>query len=162
MEFTEIERKFLITGFPTGLEEIHRHTSRIFYLSTNPEVRASNYSSSSRDDCQLTIKSAGTLTRREVMIDVPRDKFDALKAMVNHDFIVKDYRRFALPDGNILECSHVDPGSPSSFYYAEVEFENEDAALAFDVSQIPTFDHEVTDDPSWKMKNYWRRTRLGE
>lgn len=162
MEFTEIERKFLITGFPTDLEELTRHTSHIFYLSVDPEIRASNYFSPTRDDCQLTVKSAGTFTRREVMIALDRERFDALKTMVPHDLIVKDYRRFALPDGNTLECSQVDPGSPTGFYYAEVEFESEEAARGFHVEQISTLIREVTDDPSWKMKNYWRRTRLGE
>ena len=38
---------------------------------------------------------------------------------------------YALPGGLTLECSLVDEGEPTAFYYAEVEFASEAEAKAF-------------------------------
>ena len=52
----------------------------------------------------------------------------------------------------------MDPGSESEFIYAEIEFESEEAANEF---LKPDFlGEEVTNDDSYKMKNYWKRTRI--
>ena len=71
--------------------------------------------------------------------------------------IEKDYRVYALPDGLRLECSLVDEGTPTAFYYAEVEFDSLEAAYAF---QPPAFlGREVTEERGYSMGQYWERKR---
>ena len=71
--------------------------------------------------------------------------------------IKKDYRAYAC-DGHVLEVCLVDVGTEWEFCYGEIEFENEEEASAF--FPEPWLGTEITDDPSCKMKNYWKRTRL--
>lgn len=67
----------------------------------------------------------------------------------------KRFRTYALPDGHTLECSLVDEGEPTAFYYAEVEFASEAEAAAFAVP--PFLGAEVTADPSFTMSAYAAR-----
>jgi len=68
-----------------------------------------------------------------------------------------DFRIYELPGGLELECSHVDKGTDSEFMYAEVEFPSVDIAENF--TPLSIFVRDVTRDPRYKMKNYWRHTR---
>ena len=54
--------------------------------------------------------------------------YDALVAMTGLEPIKKELKKYQLPDGHILECCNVDPGTENNFMYAEVEFEDEDTA----------------------------------
>ena len=51
----------------------------------------------------------------------------------------------------------VDKGRESEFMYAEVEFPSVQAAESFE--PLPCFTADVTKDSSYKMKNFWKRTR---
>ena len=156
--FTEIERKFLIDAFPADLPLKRQHQVYQAYLSLDPEVRIRRNEKEGQDTAYfLTIKSGNGLVREEVELDISKTHFYALAKMIEHPFISKDFRVYQLPDGLELECSLVDKGKSSEFMYAEIEFPNVDAAKSFEA--FPIFKKEVTDDPAYKMKNYWTKTR---
>ena len=106
----------------------------------------------------LTIKSNGELIRDEIEVKISKAQYDALVAMTGLEPIKKELKKYQLPDGHILECCNVDPGTENNFMYAEVEFEDEDTANKF--TPLPIFTKEVTSDASYKMKNYWAKTRI--
>ena len=156
--FTEIERKFLIDSFPEGLPLKGQYQVRQGYLSFDPEVRVRRRAAVGQEAaCFLTIKSGSGLVRREVELEISQSHFDALARMIPQPFITKDFRVYQLPGGLALECSLVDKGMDSEFMYAEVEFPSVEAAVRF--APLPFFGREVTDDPAYRMKNYWKKTR---
>ena len=89
---------------------------------------------------------------------ITKEHFYALAEMVTQPFITKDFRIYQLPGGLELECSLVDKGCDTEFMYAEVEFPSVQAAENFE--PLPCFTADVTKDSSYKMKNFWKRTRL--
>lgn len=157
----EIERKWLIKGLPSEIYK-HKYSSNIKqgYISVDPEVRIrSNINPISDgtvfDKYFLSIKSNGTLSRMEVEIEISKDNFDSLLKLVPYDLISKKYFTYEFA-GYTIEMSEVD----GQWYYAEVEFESEEDAKAF-VFPFPNLViKETTDDPDFKMKNYWTKTRL--
>lgn len=156
----EIERKFLLNKLPDSRPSKH---IEIFqgYVSTNPEVRIRSYEVLDGDgaghkDYKLTIKGDGTLSREEIETYIPAEFFYEVAKFIGKPLIHKDYWKYTL-GGHTLECSVVDSGTESEFIYGEVEFGSEDAAKAYEWP----FDgaRDVTEDPAYKMKNYWVRTR---
>lgn len=144
----EIERKWILNRVPTEFKQIVHTQTEQFYISTNPEVRL-RYDPTSPYPFRLTIKGEGTLTREEIQEEVSEDFFNE----VGKSPIKKDYYFFNC-GGYPLEVSIVDDGA---FIYAEIEFETEEQARNY---QLPIGDAvEVTDNPEYKMKNYWLRTR---
>ena len=155
----EIERKWILKGFPEGLKEIKELWMRQTYLNVNPEVRIrKKYEAANNSvDYKLSIKGDGDLSRIEVEKYIDESEYDSLMSMTNKKPISKTCKVYDLGYGLKLECSIVDEGTEDEFYYAEVEFKSEDLANSF----ILPFDAvEVTNDKSYKMKNYWARTRL--
>lgn len=156
--FTEIERKFLIDSFPSSLP--FKRGCQVYqaYLSLEPEVRIRRYVKNGLDaGYLLTIKSGNGLVRREVEFEISREQFYALAEMISAPFISKDFRVYQLPNGLELECSLVDGGTRSEFMYAEVEFPSKDAAAQF--APPPFLKQEITESPTYRMKNYWQSTR---
>lgn len=157
-KFTEIERKFLIDSFPSDLPLKRACQVYQAYLSLEPEVRIRRYVKEGLDTGHvLTIKSGSGLVRREVEFAISQEQFDSLAEMIPVPFVSKDFRVYQLPNGLELECSLVDKGMHSEFMYAEVEFPSVEAAGQFD--PLPFFKQEITDDPAYRMKNYWKSTR---
>ncbi len=153
----EIERKWRIEGFPQGLPEVERALMEQSYLCTHPTVRIRKKERAGRQSFRLCIKGEGGLVREEVELELPEETYLRLLALVKGDPIRKDFRVYALPDGHRLECSLVDAGSPQAFYYAEVEFDSEEEAMAF---QPPAcLGEELTGRPGESMAAYWARTR---
>lgn len=157
-QFAEIERKFLLDSFPTDLPLKEEFQVYQAYLSIAPEVRIRRNEKDGKDTAYyLAIKSSGEMIRKEVEIPISKDHFYALAEMVSRPFITKDFRIYLLPNNLLLECSHVDKGRDTEFMYAEVEFPSVQAAEAFEL--LPNFTADVTNDSSYKMKNFWKRTR---
>ncbi|MDE7242909.1 MAG: CYTH domain-containing protein [Oscillospiraceae bacterium] len=157
-QFTEIERKFLLESFPDDLPLIKEFQVFQAYLSINPEVRIRRNVEDGQDAAYfLAIKSGGKLVRQEVELHISKEHFYALAEMITQPFIIKDFRRYQLPGGLELECSYVDKGRGTEFMYAEVEFPSVQAAEDF--VPLPNFTADVTNDSSYKMKNFWKRTR---
>ncbi len=152
---TEIERKFLISDFPHHLPLLESATVWQGYLSTDPVVRIRKKQTAQGVTYRLCFKGEGTLVRREIEMDLDAEQYEALTELLKAPPIRKDFRVYQLPDGHQLECSLVDAGSKTAFYYAEVEFSSETEAAAF---QPPTFlGEEKTEDVRFTMSHYWQQ-----
>lgn len=58
---------------------------------------------------------------------------------------------------NLLEVYIVDKEAVNGFIYAEIEFDSEEDAKAFDLPISGAID--ATENKNYKMKNYWDRIR---
>lgn len=156
----EIERKFWLNGFPEQLPLVRRLQTWQGYLYTDPNevrIRKSVEEDTGRAYYRLCIKSGGDLSRTEVETELTQEQFEQLCGLLEpgKKLIHKDYRAYRLEDGLILECSIVDEGT---FSYAEVEFDSEAAAKAW---QPPEFlGRETTYERGYKMKHYWRDGKM--
>lgn len=155
----EIERKFLIDGFPIGLDLLREGEIEQGYISINPEVRIHKAvdKNSEKEDYIMTLKGSGDLVRTELATPIsPSFYYDAMD-MLGVKSIVKEYKAYKLGPW-VLEVNHVDPGTMNAFYYAEIEFPTEMDAKEF---VVPNYlGREITYNNDYKMKNYWKRTRL--
>lgn len=150
----EIERKFLITEFPSHLEKIQCADMYQAYLSVSPVVRIRKKCVNKENTYKLCIKGEGTIVREEVEFSISEDEFTRLSSISGGRFIHKEYRTYKLED-YILECSKVDFENKNTFYYAEIEFNSLEEAKAF----IPPdfLKNEVTEKAGYTMKDYWER-----
>ena len=147
----EIERKFLINGFPE-LKPIRCAETEQGYLCHEPVVRIRRSSSGGVDKYKLCFKGKGTLVRTEMEMDLTAEQYAQLYDLLPEATVKKEFRTYALDNGLVLECSHVDPGEETAFFYAEVEFPSEEAAQNF---VPPDFlGRDVTEDPSFTMSHY--------
>lgn len=151
----EIERKWLLSSLPP-LRLIEEGYAEQFYLSVNPEVRVRRYVALDRkikEYFYLTIKGEGTLVRDELELIIPADFYEEVKFLTNKPPITKKIYTFELGQHHLI-VSNVE----NRFLYGEIEFDSIDEATNF---SFPLDDAvEVTDDPAYKMKNYWAKTRL--
>lgn len=165
----EIERKFIMQGFPEdvlsqedyvsyGLRLIREVEIAQGYLSVEPEVRLHGARDvrSGEENFRLTLKGEGDLSRTELITDVTREFFEEAKKLLPGKMIEKLYREYRFGDWS-LEVCHVDAGMDSEFYYGEIEFASEEAAKNFVAPQW--MGEDVTYDERYKMKNFWKRTR---
>lgn len=157
----EIERKFLLTKLPNLLpkQEIDIYQG---YISTEPEVRIRSYEvldgeNKGHKDYLLTIKGNGDLAREEIETYVSEEFFNQAAAFIQHPLIHKRYFKYEY-GCHVLECSIVDEGMSSGFTYGEVEFMSEEAAESYEWPFDGAWD--VTRNQKYKMKNYWKDTRL--
>ena len=156
-DIVEIERKFLIDGFPEGLQELSRAEVCRGYLCVRPTVRIRRSRGAAGTDYRLCFKGEGTIARQEVELPLEPETFARLEELLEMPLVRKDYRVYALPDGLKLECSLVDEETPTAFYYAEVEFASLEEAYAF---QPPPFlGREVTEERGYSMGEYWEKKR---
>lgn len=157
-QFTEIERKFLLDSFPIDLPLKDEFQVYQAYLSIDPEVRIRRNEKYGKDTAYyLAIKSSGEMIRKEIEIPISKEHFYALAEMAVQPFITKDFRIYQLPNDLLLECSHVDKGRDTEFMYAEIEFPSVEEAKSFE--PLSYFTEDVTNNPSYKMKNFWQATR---
>lgn len=155
MKNVEIERKWMVRGWPNNLELLYTEKMRQGYISTSPTVRI-------RDEDSkyiLCFKSKGKLSRKEIEMEISKDKFDELEDLIGLPLIDKVRKTYLLSDGHHLEVNFVD----EKFYYAEVEFSNEEEALAFNPQDVNLADYlndEVTYQKGQSMAAYWIETRV--
>ena len=154
----EIERKFLMDGFPTGLELISEVDIEQGYLSFEPELRIRKAvdKSTGIEEFWMTIKGEGDLSRKETETAISSDCSRDTVEFLNGKVLRKDYKKYQFGPWE-LEVSLVDSGTEWEFYYAEIEFPTEQDAKAFEVPAY--FGEEITYNKEYKMKNYWKRTR---
>ena len=155
----EIERKFLMDGFPIGLELISEVEVEQGYISFEPELRIRKAldKHTGKEEFWLTLKGEGDLTRREVETEISSDFYYDTADFLEVRMIQKEYRKYRLGEWK-LEVSLVDPGTDWEFFYAEIEFPTEKDAKDFVVPAY--FGREITFNEDYKMKNYWKRTRM--
>ena len=152
----EIERKFLLSGFP-DLPELKRAEVFQGYLGISPEVRIRSKRVGEAETYRLCFKGEGGLVREEIELDLDKATFESLKKLLPKPMIRKEYRIYRLENGLRLECSRVDPGTDTEFYYAEVEFQDQQQAEIF--SPPDFLGKEVTYDGSYRMKAYYQRKK---
>lgn len=159
----EIERKWLTDGWPQGLEETRRILMRQGYITTRPTVRIRSEQSGDVTEYVLCFKGAAGpdgLAREEIESNIDRELFAKLEAFIGRPLIEKEQRRYALPGGLTLEVNQVDRGQPGEFFYAEVEFDTKEAALAWQPGELGEYlSDEVTGQPGQSMAAYWTETR---
>lgn len=157
----EIERKWLTQGWPQGQPDRVIEMEQ-GYISVSPTVRIRSHRETGKaDQYVLCFKSKGGLVRQEIETDIDKALFDQLRDFIGKPLVKKVQRRYNLPGGLVLEANQVDPGQPTGFFYAEVEFASEADALAWQPVQglAGYLQNEVTDQPGESMGAYWLRTR---
>ena len=130
----EIERKWMVKGWPEGLPLREEFAMRQGYISVRPTVRIREEAlTGGRTDYILCFKSGGGLAREEIERSIDKALFEDL-----------------------------DEGQPTEFWYAEVEYPTVEAALAWQPENCGLGDYlkdEVTNQPGQSMGEYWVETR---
>lgn len=123
----EIERRFLLESTPPGLADCPCDSVRQGYLALGDRtvrIRAMGVAH------YLTVKGGDGLVRTEVECPLTRDQFDRLWPLTAGRRIAKTRYRLAW-QGYTIEVD-IFGGSLSGLCLAEVEFDSEAAALAFE------------------------------
>ena len=132
----EIERKWMVKGWPQGLVTAAEYEMEQGYLSVRPTVRIRKEAKTGGEtEYILCFKGRGGLARREIETPISPELFGQLRELIGWPLIPKLRRDYPLPGGLKLEVSRVDEGAPTEFWYAEVEFESEAAALNWQPAQ---------------------------
>lgn len=163
----EIERKWLVDGWPKNdFPILKEEFMRQGYLVVEPTVRIREEKKSSSEESVYMLcfkKNVDGLTRKETEFPIQKEQFEELEDLIGLPLIPKVRRTYLLPCGEHLEVNRVDEGQPTGFSYAEIEFESEEKANAFDPSQQGLEEYlsrEVTNVPGQSMGAYWQRVRL--
>jgi hypothetical protein len=152
----EIERKWRAPGFPEDSLLLKESNLKSIYLYSNADSEAriqlkTEIKTDRFIEAKLTVKTGNGLERIEVESEITHEEFLRYEALRFGIPIIKHQRVYLLLDGHKLYVSFVD----GFWYYAEVEFESTKEAAAF---VLPYDWEEVTGDPSYQMKNYWKAT----
>ena len=158
----EIERKWMVNGWPEGLPLKEEFAMRQGYISVRPTVRIREEAlTGGRTDYILSLPIRGGLAREEIERSIDKELFDDLEyKIIAKPLIPKLRRSYTLPDGSVLEVNHVDEGQPTEFWYAEVEYPTVEAARSWQPAAVGLADYlndEVTDQPGQSMGAYWEQ-----
>ena len=109
----EIERKWMVTGWPEGLPMAAQLEMEQGYVAVRPTVRIRRESVvGGETHLVLCFKGEGTLSREEIETDIAPELYEKLKKLIGKPMILKTQRRYALPGGLTLEVNLVDEGQP--------------------------------------------------
>lgn len=164
----EIERKWMVNGWPEeslSLPVLKIESMRQGYLCTEPTVRIrEEIKTGEAPRYILCFKSRGNgLSRKETEFPIAREHFEQLEDIIGLPLIPKIRKTFLLPDGHHLEVNAVDEGTPTAFFYAEVEFSSEEEANRFCPEKVGLAGYlsdDVTHTPGMSMGAYWQKVRL--
>lgn len=144
----EVERKFLVARLPGDLEYFRYKTIRQGYMvigADGSEARVRDKSGS----YTLTVKSKGDLSRGEWETPITEEQFTILWGSTAGKRVEKI--RYAIPyNGHTIELD-IYEGALNGLMSAEVEFESETAARAFEVPDW--FADDVTANSEFKNQN---------
>ena len=157
----EIERRWLVDGWLEGAPAEVWHMEQ-GYFAVRPAVRIRREARVGGPvQYVLCFKGRGGLAREEIELPVEEKDYARLITLLSGPMIQKEQRRYPLPGGLTLEVSSVDPALDSGFFYAEVEFPDEDAARAWAPPEpwAAYLSRETTGQPGESMAAYWARTR---
>ena len=145
----EIERKWMVNGWPEGLPLKEEFAMRQGYISVRPTVRIREEAlTGGKTRYVLCFKSGSGLAREEIEQDIDPALFNDLETkIIGRPLIPKLRRSYLLPDGAVLEVNHVDEGQPTEFWYPAA------------VGLADYLSDEVTDQPGQSMGAYWEQTR---
>ena len=160
----EIERKWMVNGWPEDLPLKEEFAMRQGYISVRPTVRIREEAlTGGKTEYILCFKSGGGLVREEIERSIDKALFDDLEHKIIAKPLIKKIRRsYTLSDGSVLEVNHVDEGQPTEFWYAEVEYSTVEAAHGWHPERCGLgayLSDEVTDQPGQSMGAYWLQTR---
>lgn len=165
----EIERKWMVKGWPEGLKECEVWNMDQGYISVRPTVRIRREELVGvKCDYILCFKGApseGGIQREEIETAIDEELFNKLKNLIGLPLIKKERREYKLAEGLMLEVNVVDPGTENEYSYAEVEFKNLEDAKNWTPDNDGLADYlndECTGRPGSSMGAYWSATRLGE
>ena len=99
----EIERKWLIGGFPQNLPLVCEAAVRQGYVATAPVVRIRESVQEGAARYVLCFKGKGTLAREEIETDIDADTFRKLEAFIGKPLVTKEFKVYRLPGGELLE-----------------------------------------------------------
>ena len=154
---------FIQNRIDMGLQQTSVYNMDQGYISVRPTVRIRREAlQGGRTALVLCFKGAGTLSREEIETEIDAELFAKLEHLIGKPLIRKERRGYRLPGGLTLEVNCVDPDLPTAFWYAEVEFETEAQALAWDPAAAGLADYlhdECTGKPGSSMGEYWLQTR---
>lgn len=153
----EIERKWLLRQLPKKPADA-KYWIEQFYVSTSPEVRlrrcVPNGDYENKVPYRITIKGEGDLSRIEIQNTVSQDFYEQALDFINLEPIQKHHLEYNV-DGYKIEIAVVLNLDP--FVYAEVEFDSEEEAKNYKFPWPELVEEEITNDESYKMKNFWKR-----
>lgn len=161
----EIERKWMVKYWPQkNLPLLFEQNMRQGYLVVRPTVRIREESTvGGATHYILCLKTGKGIVRREIEIEISKEKFDEIEEMIGKPLIPKVRRTYELSDGLHLEVNHVDQGLSTEFWYAEIEFKTEEEARSFDPATVGLADYlndDVSEKPGQTMGAYWEATRI--
>lgn len=163
----EIERKWMVNGWPERLPLLETYQMDQGYISVRPTVRIRREAlQGGKTELVLCFKGApgaGGLSRQEIETEIDEELFGKLEALIGKPLIRKERRTYLLPDGSRLEVNSVDEGTPSAFWYAEIEFKTEKEARDWKAETAGLGEYladECTGKPGSSMGDYWEQTRL--
>lgn len=122
----EIERKFLIDTLPENLSQYPFQQLEQGYLCTEPVVRVRRED----DNYYLTYKSKGLMVREEYNLPLTQEAYEHLLTKIDGILISKKRYRIPLPENLTIELDIFEK-ELAPLVLAEVEFDTEEAALAF-------------------------------
>lgn len=164
----EIERKWMVTGWPEGLPLLETYHMDQGYISVRPTVRirreALEGGKTALVLCFKGAAGADGLSRKEIETEIDQPLFGQLEDLIGKPLIQKVRKTYLLPDGNHLEVNCVDEGLPSAFWYAEIEYRTEEEARSWSSRTVGLekyLQEECTGKPGFSMADYWVQTRLG-
>lgn len=155
----EIERKFTVKSLPADLDTYPHSEITQAYLCTSPVMRIRK-----QDETYIfTYKGKGLMVREEYNLPLNKEAFEQLLPKAEGCVISKTRYRIPLStadkeyqsalsgdnSGLMIELDLFK--SPSDLIMAEVEFPDEESALAFTPPEW--FDKDVTDDPAYHNSN---------
>lgn len=162
----EIERKWMVDGWPETLPLTETYRMDQGYICVRPTVRIRREAlEGGRTAHILCFKGAPDpdgLAREEIETEIAPDLFERLSRLIGKPLIAKERRSYALPGGLRLEVNDVDPGQPTHFMYAEVEFPTVEAARGWEPAEAGLKEYlrdECTGKPGASMGEYWLETR---
>lgn len=154
----EIERKFLIKQLPQNLSDYTNHFIEQAYLCVAPVIRVR------REDSiyYMTYKGQGMMVREEYNLPLNATAYEHLRQKADGRIITK--RRYQIPLENPKsfkpEFTFTHPltieldifeGDYKGLLLAEIEFETEEEALAFEM--LDWFSEDVTNDSRYHNSN---------